>query len=120
LFAIAGAKGFVRLGLGFRQRGQEHSREDGDDRDDDEEFDEGEGGNFHFTTKDPAKSVLSFYEDSLKRAGFTISGNIKGDLGAASGGMLAAEDPDKRSVMVTVGSENGATNVNVVFGTKKK
>jgi len=81
--------------------------------------DDAVGGNFHFTTRDPAKSVLSFYEDSLKREGFTISGNIKGELGDASGGMLAAEDSSKHTLMVTVGAENGATNVNVVFGTKK-
>jgi hypothetical protein len=81
--------------------------------------DEGEAGNFHFTTKDAAKSVLSFYEDNLKRAGFTISGNIKGDLGDSSGGILAAEDSSKHTVVVTVGAENGATNVSVVFSTKK-
>jgi hypothetical protein len=63
--------------------------------------------------------VLSFYEDNLKRAGFTISGNVKGDLGDSSGGMLAAEDSGKHTVVVTVGSENGASNVSVVFSTKK-
>ena len=82
--------------------------------------DDAEGGNFHFTTRDSAKSVLSFYEDNLKRAGFTISGNIKGNLGDASGGMLAAEDSGTHTLVVTVGAENGDTNVSVVFGTKKK
>jgi hypothetical protein len=79
----------------------------------------GEAGNFHFTTKDAAKSVLSFYEENLKRSGFTISGNIKGSLGDASGGMLAAEDSSKHSVVVTVGAENGDTSVSVIFGKKK-
>ena len=79
-----------------------------------------DGGTFQFTTKDPAKSVLSYYEQSLKRGGFQISANFTGDAGGSSGGMLSAENPDaKRSVVVTVGSENGATTVNVVFGTKK-
>jgi len=81
--------------------------------------DEGEAGNFHFTTKDAAKSVLSFYEENLKRSGFTISGNIKGSLGDASGGMLAAEDSSRHSVVVTVGAENGDTSVSVIFGKKK-
>jgi len=64
--------------------------------------------------------VLSFYEQSLKQAGFRISGNLATDTGASSGGMLSAENPDaKRTIVVTVGSENGTTNANVVFGTKK-
>jgi hypothetical protein len=81
---------------------------------------DGDGGTFQFTTKDPSKNVLSFYEQSLKQAGFRISGNLATDTGASSGGMLSAENTDaKRTIVVTVGSDNGATNVNVVFGTKK-
>ena len=80
---------------------------------------DGSGGSFQFTTKDPAKNVLSFYEQSLKQAGFRISGNLATDTGASSGGMLSAENPDaKRTIVVTVGSENGTTSANVVFGTK--
>ena len=81
---------------------------------------DGDGGTFQFTTKDAAKNVLSFYEQSLKQGGFHISGNLTTDTGASSGGMISAENAEaKRTIVVTVGSESGNTNVNVVFGTKK-
>jgi hypothetical protein len=81
---------------------------------------DGEGGTYQFTTQDSAKNVVAFYEQSLKRDGFRISGNITGETGASSGGMMSAEDTGaKRTLVVTVGSENGATTVNVVFGTQK-
>jgi hypothetical protein len=81
---------------------------------------DGSGGSFQFTTKDSAKSVLSFYEQSLKQSGFGITANITGNTDTASGGMISAEDTaTKRTVVVTVGTENGATSVNVLFGTKK-
>jgi hypothetical protein len=81
---------------------------------------DGSGGSFQFTTKDSAKSVLSFYEQGLKQAGFGITANFTGNTDTASGGMISAEDAaTKRTVVVTVGTENGATSVNVLFGTKK-
>src|SRR5262249_927265 len=43
---------------------------------------DGDGGTFQFITKDPAKNVLSFYEQNLKQAGFRISGNLTGDTSA--------------------------------------
>jgi len=78
------------------------------------------GGSFQFKTNDSAKNVLSFYEQSLKQSGFGITANITGNTDTASGGMISAEDTaTKRTVVVTVGTENGATSVNVLFGTKK-
>ncbi len=77
------------------------------------------GGTFQFKTKDSASSVLSFYEKSLKDAGFQITANISGNIAASSGAMLAAEDSAKRSVLVTAGTADGGATVNVVFGTKK-
>lgn len=81
---------------------------------------DGSGGSFQFTTKDSAKSVLSFYDEGLKKAGFAITANFTGNTDTASGGMISAEDkPTNRTVVVTVGTENGQTSVNVLFGTKK-
>jgi hypothetical protein len=81
---------------------------------------DGEGGTFHFTTKDAAKDVLSFYERGLKDDGFRITANVTGEASGSSGGMLSAEDTGaKRTVVVTVGTDAGATAVNVVFGAKK-
>jgi hypothetical protein len=81
---------------------------------------DGSSGSFQFTTKDSAKDVLSFYEQGLKQAGLAINANFTGNTGNESGGMISAEDTaTKRTVVVTVGMDKGATTVNVLFGTKK-
>lgn len=81
---------------------------------------DGASGSFQFTTKDSAKSVLSFYEQRLKSAGFGITSNFTGNTDTASGGMISAEDTaTKRTLVITVGTENGETAVNVLFSTKK-
>jgi hypothetical protein len=81
---------------------------------------DGSGGSFQFTTKDSAKNVLSFYEQDLKKSGFGITANIAGNTDSESGGMISAEDTaTKRTVVVTVGTDNSSTTVNVLYGTKK-
>lgn len=75
----------------------------------------GEGGMFTFKTGDGNKKVLSWYEDSLKGAGFKITVNMTTD----QGGMLGAEDSSKHTVMVTLGNEQNQTAVQVTYGTKK-
>jgi hypothetical protein len=80
---------------------------------------EGEGGSFHFSTKDPVEKVIAFYETALKSAGMKVTSNSTREGGAVSGGMVMGEDAaKKRNVMVTVGAGDGATAVNVVFSTK--
>lgn len=80
---------------------------------------DGEGGTFGFKTTDSAQNVRDFYEKHLTDAGFKITANVAGDVAASSGAMLAAEDSANRTVVVTLGTADGATNVNVVFGKKK-
>jgi len=80
---------------------------------------DGESGSFWFMTKDSAKTVLSFYEQSLKQAGFTISANFTGNTDSSSGGIITADDKDKRTLVVTVGTEKTGTTVNVLFSAKK-
>jgi hypothetical protein len=80
---------------------------------------EGEGGSFHFTTKDPAGNVIAFYETALKNAGMKVTSNSTREGGAVSGGMVMGEDQaKKRNVMVTIGAGDQGTAVNVVFSTK--
>ncbi|MEK7753245.1 MAG: hypothetical protein AAB654_15075, partial [Acidobacteriota bacterium] len=80
---------------------------------------EGEGGSFHFTTKDPADKVIAFYETALKNAGMKVASNSTREGGAVSGGMVMGEDQaNKRNVMVTIGAGDQGTAVNVVFSTK--
>ena len=44
LFEVGNALGLLRLELRAGQNGQQHRREDGNDGDDDQEFNQGEGG----------------------------------------------------------------------------
>lgn len=81
---------------------------------------DGASGSFQFTTKDSAKTVLSFYEKVLKENGFGITANFTGNTDTATGGMMTAEDKaTKRTVVVTVGTENAETTVNILFAAKK-
>lgn len=79
---------------------------------------ESQGGMFGFKTGDNVKKVLGWYEQSLKGAGFRVSTTVT-DSGDSSGGMVSAEDASKRTVMVTVGTEDSRTAVQVVYGDKK-
>ena len=67
------------------------------------------GGNqstFTFKTKDAPAKVMSYYQDQLKSAGFTINLISGGD----EGGMVQAENASKtRSVILTVGSSSEGT-----------
>jgi len=77
----------------------------------------GEGGNFTFTTKDPASKALSFYQDKAREMG------MKTNLTSTTeqGGMIIASDDDsKRTLTVVVGGGgSGDTTVNVTYAVKK-
>jgi hypothetical protein len=79
-----------------------------------------ENNTFHFTTRDPAAKVLSFYEQGLKDAGLEIRMNTTGSSGGSTGGMITAEDTDKtRVAIVTVGGGDNGTEVTVMIQNKK-
>ncbi|PYT16786.1 MAG: hypothetical protein DMG59_09485 [Acidobacteria bacterium] len=77
------------------------------------------GGNqstFTFKTKDAPAKVMSYYQDQLKSAGFTINLISGGD----EGGMVQAENASKtRSVILTVGSSSEGTQGSVMAAEKK-
>jgi len=76
---------------------------------------EGEGGNFTFTTSDPADKVMSFYQDKVKDLGMkmTLTTNTP------EGGMFVATDEVKeRSLTVVVGRSGAETTVNLTYGVK--
>jgi len=76
-------------------------------------------GSFTFVTKDPADKVISFYGDSLKSAGFAVS-NMTSNSEGKVGGMVSGEDKaNKRAVVVSLGSGNDGTQVNVTFTIKQ-
>jgi hypothetical protein len=76
-------------------------------------------GAYTFVTKDAADKVISFYGDSLKSAGFAVS-NMTSNSDGKVGGMVSGEDKaNKRAVIVSLGSENDGTHVNVTFSVKQ-
>jgi hypothetical protein len=77
---------------------------------------EGNSGTFTFKTPDAASKVTSFYQDQLRAAGFNVTLVSSGD----QGGMLSAEDADKkRTIIVTAGASNGTTTGSVTVNEKK-
>jgi hypothetical protein len=78
-----------------------------------------QNGTYTFVTQDPADKVISFYGDTLKSAGFTVSNMTTNSEGKA-GGMVSGEDKtNKRAVVATLGSENDGTHVNVTYSIKQ-
>ena len=76
-------------------------------------------GSYTFVTKDPANKVISFYGDSLKSGGFAVS-NMTSNSDGKVGGMVSGEDKgNKRAVVVSLGTENDGTHVNVTFSIKQ-
>jgi hypothetical protein len=75
-----------------------------------------EGGNFTFTTNDPASKVMSFYQDKIKEMGM----QTKVTTTTADGGMVVAtSEGDERSLTLIVGGSNGQTTVNLTYGRKR-
>ena len=77
---------------------------------------EGEGGNFTFTTSDDPSRVLSFYEEKAKDLGLKV--NLTASS-ADGGTIIATEDHEKRMLTVMVGRDSGQTTVNVTYGEKR-
>ncbi len=78
--------------------------------------DQGEAGNYSFTTHDGTAKVMAFYQDKFKELG------LKSDLTATggNGGMVVgSDDATQRSMQVIVGSNSDETTVNVTYGRKR-
>ncbi len=74
--------------------------------------DEARVGSWQFETDDDGAKVLGFFEKELRSKGFKITSSNSWQGGDNKVGMVMAES-GKRSVMVTVGSGEGRTQVNV-------
>jgi hypothetical protein len=77
---------------------------------------EGDQTTYGFKTKDPAPQVLTYYQDQLKAAGFTITQTVNSN----QGGLMSAESADKkRTAVVTVGASSEGAQVSVMAVEKK-
>ena len=77
----------------------------------------GEGGNFSFTTSDPASQVMKFYEDKARDLGMTVKLNT---TTTNAGMVIATDEANERTLSAIVGSEGGNTTVNVTYGAKRR
>lgn len=78
-----------------------------------------QSGSYTFTTSDSAEKVLAYYGSALKSAGFAIS-TVTSNSEGKSGGMVSGEDKaKKRTVVVTVGTEEDGTKVSVAHSVKQ-
>jgi hypothetical protein len=76
-------------------------------------------GSYAYVTKDPAEKVISFYGDSLKSAGFAVSNMVTNSEGK-TGGMVSGEDKaNKRTIVISLGTETDGTHVTVTFSVKQ-
>jgi hypothetical protein len=77
---------------------------------------EGKQNTFTFKTKDSAGKVLSYYQDQLKSANFTIGVMSSSD----AGGMLQASDQNKeRTIVITAGTSGDGTEGSITTLEKK-
>jgi hypothetical protein len=80
---------------------------------------EGTSASFRFQTQDASKDVVAFYERGLKETGFHITATSTSESGTSSGGLVSGDDAaNKRTVLVTVGTDNKGTNVSVTYSQK--
>ena len=80
---------------------------------------EGTSASFQFQTQDAPKDVVAFYERGLKQTGFRITATSMSEGGTSSGGLLSGDDAaNKRTVLVTVGTDSKGTHVSVTYSQK--
>jgi hypothetical protein len=75
-----------------------------------------EGGNYTYTTDDPASKVMAFYQDKAKDLGLEAKVTT---TTPDSGMLVATRDGDNRSLTIVVGTTNEHTTVNVTYGRKR-
>ncbi len=76
-------------------------------------------GNFTLSTDDPVAEILDFYRTALKEDGFEVTVNTYSG-GDNEGAMInGAREAGNRNVIVVIGSDDGATTVNVTYTSKK-
>lgn len=77
---------------------------------------QGDTNIFGFKTKDSPGKVISYYQDQLKSAGFSMTMVSSGE----QGGMVQADNSSKqRSLIVSVSSSDEGTQARVVASEKK-
>jgi len=78
-----------------------------------------QNGVYTFVTKDAVDKVSSYYGDSMKSAGFTVT-NVSSNSDGKMGGMVSGEDKsNKRTIVVVLTTEDDGTHANVTYSVKQ-
>lgn len=76
---------------------------------------DGDAGNFSFTTSDSPSQVMQYYEDKAKAMGMQVTRVVTSE----KGGMINGSDEgNRRTLNVIVGADSGSTGVTVTYGSK--
>jgi hypothetical protein len=76
---------------------------------------DGDAGNFTFTTADPPSQVMQYYQDKIKEMGMKATTVVASEKGGMVNG---ADDNNHRTLNVIVGGGSGKTSVTVTYGSK--
>jgi hypothetical protein len=76
---------------------------------------EGQAGTYAFKTNDAADDVTTYYEDALKGANFEVQKSSSPGVVT----VVAKNEPEKRSVQITITGKGAETTVMMVFQTSK-
>ncbi len=76
-------------------------------------------GSVGFSTSDSVEKVASFFEEGFKTAGLKVT-TVRQQGAEGSGVMINGESPGgKRSAMVIIGQDQGATSITLTFSDKE-
>jgi hypothetical protein len=80
---------------------------------------DGYSGGFQFMTQDPVESVVKFYEDSLRQAGFKMTSSLSKQDAKVTAGLASGEDAAaKRTAFINAAATDDGTQVSVVLTSK--
>jgi len=76
---------------------------------------DGDAGNFTFTTSDSPTQVMQFYEDRAKAMGMQVTRMVTSEK---AGMVNGSDEGNRRTLNVIVGADSGNTGVTVTYGSK--
>ena len=72
-----------------------------------------------FVTQDSVDKVVSYYTSAFKSAGMTASNTTTNANGKLGGMVSGRDDSNKRTILVTAGSDNDGTHVSLTYSTQQ-
>ena len=79
---------------------------------------EGRTASFTATSEDGIDDLIPYYEQALKEAGLKVSKTTMETNGEPSAILTGNSEDDKKTIMVTLGSQEGKTVANIQFSAK--